>query len=42
MKKLFLTLFTVLAICLTASAQQAMPTPLDPNVRYGKLENGMT
>ena len=42
MKKVFLTLLSVLAICLTASAQQAMPTPLDPNVRYGKLDNGMT
>lgn len=23
-------------------AQQAMPCPMDPNVRYGKLDNGMT
>ena len=42
MKKLTLTLFAVLAMSLMASAQQAMPTPMDPNVRYGKLDNGMT
>lgn len=23
-------------------AQQAMPCPMDPNVRYGKLDNGLT
>ena len=40
MKKLALTLFAVLAISMMASAQ--MPTPMDPNVRYGKLDNGMT
>ena len=42
MKKLALTLFAVLTLSLMASAQQAMPTPMDPNVRYGKLDNGMT
>ena len=41
MKKLALTLFAVMAVSLMASAQQ-MPTPMDPNVRYGKLDNGMT
>ena len=41
MKKLALTLFAVLAMTMMASAQ-AMPTPMDPNVRYGKLDNGMT
>ena len=42
MKKLVLTLFAVLAVSMMASAQMAMPTPMDPNVRYGKLDNGMT
>ncbi|MBQ3355202.1 MAG: insulinase family protein [Bacteroidales bacterium] len=41
MKKLALTLFAVLAMTMMAAAQ-AMPTPMDPNVRYGKLDNGMT
>ena len=27
---------------LNSFAQMAMPTPMDPNVRYGKLDNGMT
>ena len=42
MKKLALTLFAVMAFGLTSIAQQAVPTPMDPNVRYGKLDNGMT
>lgn len=42
MKKLTLTLITLLAFGFTALAQQAMPTPLDPNVRTGKLDNGLT
>ena len=42
MKKLTLTLITLLAFGFTAIAQQAMPTPLDPNVRTGKLDNGLT
>ena len=42
MKKLSLTLFAVLAASMMASAQQAMPTPLDPYVRTGKLDNGLT
>ena len=42
MKKLTLTLITLLAFGFTAMAQQAMPTPLDPNVRTGKLDNGLT
>ena len=42
MKKLTLTLITLLAFGFTAMAQQAMPTPLDPNVRQGKLDNGLT
>ena len=40
MKKLSLTLFAVLALSIAAMAQ--MPTPLDPNVRTGKLDNGLT
>ena len=42
MKKLALTLFGVLALSVTMLAQQAMPVPFDPNVRRGKLENGLT
>ena len=41
MKKLSLAIALVLAFGLSAMAQQ-MPTPMDPNVRYGKLDNGMT
>lgn len=32
----------VLAFGLNSFAQMAMPLPMDPNVRYGKLDNGMT
>lgn len=42
MKKL---LFTTLILAITAMAglaQTAMPCPTDPNVRIGKLDNGMT
>ena len=42
MKKLALTLFAVLAFGLASTAQQTMPTPFDPNVRTGKLDNGLT
>ncbi|MBR5631188.1 MAG: insulinase family protein [Bacteroidales bacterium] len=42
MKKLTLTLFAMLALSITMLAQQAMPVPFDPNVRRGKLENGLT
>ena len=42
MKKLTLTLLAVLALSATMFAQQAMPVPFDPNVRRGKLENGLT
>ena len=41
MKKLSLAIACILAFGLSAMAQQ-MPTPMDPNVRYGKLDNGMT
>ena len=32
----------MLALSATMFAQQAMPVPFDPNVRRGKLENGLT
>lgn len=32
----------MLALSITMFAQQAMPVPFDPNVRRGKLENGLT
>ena len=32
----------VVAFGINAFAQMAMPIPMDPNVRYGKLDNGMT
>lgn len=39
--KLFLSLALMMgAVCL--SAQQAPPVPIDPKVRFGKLENGLT
>ena len=42
MKKLTLTLITMLALSTMMLAQQAMPVPFDQNVRRGKLENGLT
>ena len=42
MKRLTLTFLPVLALSATMLAQQAMPVPFDPNVRRGKLENGLT
>ena len=42
MKRLTLTLLAMLALSATMLAQQAMPVPFDPNVRRGKLENGLT
>ncbi|MBE6346936.1 MAG: insulinase family protein [Lentimicrobiaceae bacterium] len=42
MKKYLLSLLMVLAFGLNSFAQMAMPLPMDPNVRYGKLDNGMT
>lgn len=42
MKKLFVGIF-MLALSLTAFAQQEpKPLPMDPNVRYGHLDNGLT
>ena len=40
MKKLTLTLIAMLVLSATMLAQQALP--FDPNVRRGKLENGLT
>ncbi|MBR6272751.1 MAG: insulinase family protein, partial [Bacteroidales bacterium] len=42
MKRIALSMFMVLAMSLATMAQQAMPAPLDPNVRQGKLDNGLT
>ena len=39
MKKLFLTILSIIAFGFMGFAQQ---TPLDPNVRMGKLDNGLT
>ena len=40
--KITLAIVMVMAFGLASMAQQAMPTPLDPNVRTGKLDNGLT
>jgi len=45
MKKNFFRLFSLsllVVLCVSASAQQAQPLPIDPKVRYGKLDNGLT
>lgn len=42
MKKLFLSILFVAAMAVTSFAQMAMPCPMDPNVRVGKLDNGLT
>lgn len=46
MKQLFKTLFVIaIVLCCgihSAFAQQMPPIPVDPNVRIGKLENGLT
>lgn len=41
MKKITLVIISLL-IGLLAFAQQPQPLPIDPNVKFGKLENGMT
>ena len=41
MKKYLLSLLMVVMFGLNGFAQMAMPIPMDPNVRYGKLDNGM-
>ena len=42
MKKLFSFLAATLLLASTTYAQQSQPIPVDPAVRMGKLENGMT
>ena len=42
MKKYLLSLLMVVMFGFNSFAQMAMPIPMDPNVRYGKLDNGMT
>lgn len=43
MKKLKLTILLLLTLAMThLMAQQMPPVPIDPKVRYGKLDNGMT
>ena len=43
MKKIrFLSLGLILAFSANLFAQQMQPMPIDPNVRYGQLENGLT
>jgi zinc protease len=42
MKKLLLSVLFIATMALTSFAQMAMPCPKDPNVRVGKLDNGMT
>lgn len=40
--KRFLFVAVLLGLTLSLSAQQMPPVPVDPQVRYGKLDNGMT
>ncbi len=42
MKKIVLSILFIAGMVMTGSAQMAMPCPVDPNVRIGKLDNGMT
>ena len=42
MKRLAITFLAIAALATASFAQQAIPTPLDPNVRTGKLDNGLT
>ena len=42
MMKGMLVALTLLGTSLIASAQQMPPLPIDPNVRIGKLDNGLT
>ena len=42
MKKSILSLAAALLLSLAASAQQSQPIPVDPAVRIGKLDNGLT
>ena len=42
MRKHLLSLLVIMMFGINSFAQMAMPLPMDPNVRYGKLDNGMT
>ena len=42
MKKVLLSIGIILFSFVAAVAQQAQPLPIDPKVRYGKLESGLT
>jgi zinc protease len=42
MKKFLLSVLFVAAMAISSFAQQVMPCPMDPNVRVGKLDNGLT
>ncbi|GHT71797.1 hypothetical protein FACS189455_4370 [Bacteroidia bacterium] len=42
MKKIIFTLGLILVSFMTLSAQQMQKLPLDPKVKYGKLDNGLT
>ena len=41
-KNIFVTLVLAVAGTMTAAAQQMPPIPVDPDVRIGKLDNGLT
>ena len=42
MKKIFISIFAALLGCTVSFAQQSQPIPIDPAVKIGKLENGLT
>ena len=45
MKKNFsglISLCFMILLALNAGAQQVQPLPIDPKVRFGKLDNGLT
>ena len=42
MKKIIVVLGFILSSIAMMFAQQPQPLPIDPNIRYGKLENGLT
>ena len=42
LRKHFMALATLVVCAVTAFAQQMPPIPVDPQVRMGKLDNGLT
>lgn len=42
MKKLFLSVLFIATMAVTSFSQMAVPCPKDPNVKVGKLDNGLT